>query len=230
MKRMVLVPEDAVNRYEQRQRLETSPIMSNIIHKNTQMSNILQREGMSDDQKQKLFNAELERYLELRQQKESQIPNIRVIDNEKGQQQAQPETQLSDAVVVEPVPKTMRPRATALLNWLKTRPEVVTWDKTGQVKIEGETIPDSNISDLVSDAMRSRKNFNPTGSKEFFQALSKLNVPKDLVRNQERWKQLTGETSSARFTPQSPPRSSPRFHSILRSYEERDTPKRWLDY
>ena len=230
MKRMVLVPEDAVNRYEQRQRLETSPIMSNMIHKNTQMSNILQREGMSDDQKQKLFNAELERYLELRQQKESQIPNIRVIDNEKGQQQAQPETQLSDAVVVEPVPKTMRPRATALLKWLKTRPEVVTWDKAGQVKIEGETIPDSNISDLVSDAMRSRKNFNPTGSKEFFQALSKLNVPKDLVRNQERWKQLTGETSSARSTPQSPPRSSPRFHSILRSYEERDTPKRWLDY
>ena len=230
MKRMVLVPEDAVNRYEQRQRLETSPIMSNIIHKNTQMSNILQREGMSDDQKQKLFNAELERYLELRQQKDSHIPNVRVIDNEKGQQQAQPETQLSDAVVVEPVPKTMRPRATALLNWLKTRPEVVTWDKTGQVKIEGETIPDSNISDLVSDAMRSRKNFNPIGSKEFFQALSKLNVPKDLVRNQERWKQLMGETSSARATPQSPPRSSTRFHSILRSYEERDTPKRWLDY
>ena len=230
MKRMVLVPEDAVNRYEQRQRLETSPIMSNMIHKNTQMSNILQRESMSDDQKQKLFNAELERYLELRQQKDSHISSVRVIDNEKEQQQAQPETQLSDAVVVEPVPKTMRPRATALLNWLKTRPEVVTWDKTGQVKIEGETIPDSNISDLVSDAMRSRKNFNPTGSREFFQALSKLNVPKDLVRNQERWKQLMGETSSARATPRSPPRFSPRFHSILRSYEERDTPKRWLDY
>ena len=230
MKRMVLVPEDAVNRYEQRQRLETSPIMSNMIHKNTQMSNILQREGMSDDQKQKLFNAELERYLELRQQKDSHVPNVRVIDNEKGQQQAQPETQLSDAVVVEPVPKTMRLRATALLNWLKTRPEVVTWDKTGQVKIEGETIPDSNISDLVSDAMRSRKNFNPTGSRVFFQALSKLNVPKDLVRNQERWKQLMGETSSARASPRSPPRSSPRFHSILRSYKERDTPKRWLDY
>ena len=126
MKRMVLVLEDAVNRYEQRQRFETSPIMSNMIHKNTQMSNILQREGMSDDQKQKRFNAELERYLELRQQKVSHIPNVRVIDNEKGQQQAQPETQSSDAVVLEPVPKTMRPRATALLNWLKTRPEVVT--------------------------------------------------------------------------------------------------------
>ena len=89
------------------------------------------------------------------------------------------------------------------------------------MKIEGETIPGSNISDLVSDAMRSRKNFNPTGSKEFFQALSKMNVPKDLVRNQERWKQLVGETSTARATPRSPPRSSSRFHTILKSYEER---------
>ena len=228
MKRMVLVPEDAFNRYEQRQRLETSPIMSNIINKDTQMSNVLQREGMSDDQKQKMFNAELERYLELRQHKKSQIPSVRVIDNEKGQHQ--PETQLPDIVVVEPIPKSMRSRATALLNRLKTRPEVITWNKTGQFKIEGETIPDSNISDLLSDAMRTRKNFNPTGAKEFFQALSKLNVPKDLVRNEERWKELLGETSSARATLRSPPPSSPRFESILRSYEERDTPRRWMRY
>ena len=124
----------------------------------------------------------------------------------------------------------MRPRATAFLSRLKAKPVVITWDKTGQVKIEGETIPGSNLSDLVSDAMRSRKNFNPTGSKEFFQALSKMNVPKDLVRNQERWKQLVGETSTARATSRSPPRSSSRFHTILKSYEERDTPKRWLDY
>ena len=45
----------------------------------------------------------------------------------------------------------MRPRATALLSRLKAKPDVITWDKTGQVKIEGETIPNSNISDLVSD-------------------------------------------------------------------------------
>ena len=102
------------------------------------MSDVLQREGICDDQKQKLFNVELARYLELRQQKDSQIPSVRVIDNQKGQQQQQPETQLSDAAVVEPIPKTMRPRAAALLNWLKTRPEVITWDKTGQVKLRAK--------------------------------------------------------------------------------------------
>ena len=59
------------------------------------------------------------------------------------------------------IPKTMRPKATALLRQLKARPDVISWDKTGQVNIEGETIKDSNISDLISDAMRARKNFNP---------------------------------------------------------------------
>ena len=60
----------------------------------------------------------------------------------------------------------MRPRATAILNRLKERPEVITWKKTGEVKLAGESIPQSNISDLISDALRARKNFNPTGSKE----------------------------------------------------------------
>ena len=219
---MVLVPEEALQRYEQRQRLETSPLMGTMMHKDTQISDILQRDDVPDDEKQKLFNAYFERFLELRRQKETPTPV------KKEEQRV--EQQLPDDDVVESIPKTMRPRATALLSRLKAKPDVITWDKTGQVKIEGETIPGSNISDLVSDAMRSRKNFNPTGSKEFFQALSKMNVPKDLVRNQERWKQLVAETSTARATPRSPPRSSSRFHTILKSYEERDTPKRWLDY
>ena len=176
---MVLVPEEALRQYKQRQRLETSPLMGTMMHMDTQILDILQRDDVPDDEKQKLFNAYFERFLELRRQKETPNPV------KKEEQRAEP--QLSDADVVEPIPRTMRPRATALLSRLKAKPDVIMWDKTGQVKIEGETIPNLNISDLVSDAMRSRKDFNPTGAK-FFQALSKLNVPKDLVRNQNRWK------------------------------------------
>ena len=186
---MALVPEEVLNRYEQRQRLGTSPIMADMILKDTQMSDILRRDDMTDDQKQKLYNANLERYLELRQQKDSQIHSVRVVGKEEEQQPPQSQQeQLANAAIVESIPKTMRERATALLNRLKTRSDLITWDKSGQMKIKDETIPDSNISDLVSDAMRSRKGFNPTGSKEFFQALSKMNVPKDLVRNKKRWK------------------------------------------
>ena len=213
---MVLIPEEAIQRYEQRQRLETSLLMSTMMHKDTQISDILQRDDVPDDEKQKLFNAYFERFLELRRQKET--PTLVKKEEQRVEQQ------LPDADVVGLIPITMRPRATVLLSRLKAKPDVITWDKTGQVKIEGETIPGSNISDLVSDAMRFRKNFNPTGSKEFFQVLSKMNVPKDLVRNEERWKEVLGETSGTLATPKLSVRSSPQFRKIPKSYEEKGTP------
>jgi hypothetical protein len=62
------------------------------------------------------------------------------------------------------LPVTLRPKAETLLRRLKARPDVISWDESGQVKMDGKEIPDSNISDLVSDAMRARKNFNPKGA------------------------------------------------------------------
>ena len=94
---------------------------------------------------------------------------------------------LSVEMIVRGIPKTMKSRAEALLAHLKERGDVITWDDMGQVLVDGVLIPRSNITDLVSDAMRSRKNFNPIGVREFYNVLSKINVPKDLVRNERRW-------------------------------------------
>ena len=60
---MVVVLEQALNRHEQKQRLETSPIMANMLHKDTQMSNTLQRDDVTSDENKKLFNAEFEQFL-----------------------------------------------------------------------------------------------------------------------------------------------------------------------
>ncbi len=98
---------------------------------------------------------------------------------------------LSDDVIVRGIPKTMRTRAIALLERLRARSDVISWDDTGQVKIDGVLIPKSNISDLISSAMRSRKYFDPVASQEFFNVLNNINVPKDLVRNEEGWKKVT---------------------------------------
>ena len=94
---------------------------------------------------------------------------------------------LSVEMIVRGIPKTMKSRAEALLAHLKERGDVITWDDMGQVLLDGVLIPKSNISDLVSDAMRSRKHFNPVGVREFYNVLNKINVPKDLVRNERRW-------------------------------------------
>ena len=97
------------------------------------------------------------------------------------------EDSLSVEMIVRGIPKTMKSRAEALLAHLKERGDVITWDDMGQVLLDGVLIPKSNISDLVSDAMRPRKHFNPVGVREFYNVLNKINVPKDLVRNERRW-------------------------------------------
>ena len=81
-----------------------------------------------------------------------------------GEEEEEPqEDSLSVEMIVRGIPKTMKTRAEALLAHLKERGDVITWDDMGQVLVDGVLIPKSNISDLVSDAMRSRKHFNPVG-------------------------------------------------------------------
>ena len=100
------------------------------------------------------------------------------------------EDSLSVEMIVRGIPKSMKTRAETLLAHLKERGDVITWDDMGQVLLDGVLIPKSNISDLVSDAMRSRKHFNPVGVREFYNVLNKINVPKDLVRNERRWDEV----------------------------------------
>ena len=125
------------------------------------------------------------------------IPEERLLryeerDKQRGEQdimygggEKEEEDSLSVEMIVRGIPKTMKSRAEALLAHLKERGDVITWDDMGQVLVDGVLIPKSNISDLVSDAMRSRKHFNPVGVREFYNVLSKINVPKDLVRTKE---------------------------------------------
>ena len=104
-----------------------------------------------------------------------------------GEEEEPQEDTLSVEMIVRGIPKTMKTRAEALLAHLKERGDVITWDDMGQVLVDGVLIPKSNISDLVSDAMRSHKHFNPVGVRDFYNVLNKINVPKDLVRNERRW-------------------------------------------
>ena len=116
------------------------------------------------------------------EERDKQKPEIMYGGGEEPQ-----EDTLSVEMIVRGIPKTMKTRAEALLAHLKERGDVITWDDMGQVLVDGVLIPKSNISDLVSDAMRSRKHFNPVGVRDFYNVLNKINVPKDLVRNERRW-------------------------------------------
>ena len=135
MKRMVLIPEEKLLRYEER-----------------------------DKQKPEIMYG--------RGEKEDSTPLVE---------------SLSDEMIVRGIPKNMKTRAQALLARLKEREDAITWDDRGQVILKGALIPKSNISDLISDAMRSRKHFNPVGVQKFYDVLYEINIPKDFVRNEKRW-------------------------------------------
>ena len=133
-----------------------------------------------------------EKLLQYEQQKGDVSRDIKDLPNTQyGWGEKEEERELSDDVIVQGIPKTMRTRAIALLERLRARPDVISWDDMGQVKIDGVFIAKSNISDLISSAMRSRKYFDPVASQEFFNVLNNINVPKDLVRNEEGWKKVT---------------------------------------
>ena len=121
------------------------------------------------------------------EERDKQKPEIMYGGGEEEEEEEPQEDALSVEMIVRGIPKTMKTRAEALLAHLKERGDVITWDDMGQVLVDGVLIPKSNISDLVSDAMRSRKHFNPVGVREFYNVLNKINVPKDLVRNEKRW-------------------------------------------
>ena len=75
----------------------------------------------------------------------------------------------------------MQNRAKLLIQKLKDHSDIISWNDNGQLVLDGSTIPNSNIVDLVNDVMRKRKGFNPEHSSTFAKALAKINVPEDYV-------------------------------------------------
>ena len=163
MKRMVLIPEERLLRYEERdrERLGDADSPEGIMHSG----------GMGD------FDIAINKFYE---------PPTG-INPPKISMYGGGEDGLSSEMIVRGIPKTMKTRAEALLAHLKGRGDIITWDDMGQVLLKGTLIPKSNISDLISDAMRPRKYFNPVGVREFYNVLNEINIPKDLVRNERRW-------------------------------------------
>jgi hypothetical protein len=229
---MVLVPEDVLSRYERKQKIETSPLVTGMMRQDADMSGILESENLTDVEKQKLYNARMEDYLSLRKQKDDQIPAVRVTRD--GEAKGEP---LRDEDVVAHLPATLRPKAVALLKRLRADPGVISWNESGRVKVDGTEIANSNISELVSDAARTRKSFHPTGAWRFFQGLAKLNVPRDIAGNNKRWEELGERGPSNSGTPPlpAPERETPedRTRRVRQYVRERlNTPVRgnWINY
>ena len=89
--------------------------------------------------------------------------------------------------ILDTMPKTMVHKSQQLLDKIKRVPGL-SWDElSGQVSVDGDVIENSNLLDLVHDAIRPRKTApDPAGWKDFADALVRGGVPIEYIHNPKR--------------------------------------------
>ena len=186
MKKMVLVPQELASH------MQTNAHTSQEYHSqlDNEMQLILQRSDLSEQDKWKLYQQTLHRYLHYSKQLQQPV-SLPIITEETPQQQiVKQEAETSIPVVhqqnvttdiVQSVPKALRSKTELLVNRL-VQSGLVSWNDDGVVSMQGKVIPKSNIIDLVNEVVRSRKTPRyPPGIGQFTNILHRLNIPREYL-------------------------------------------------
>ena len=75
---MILVPENTLERLQQRQQILTPPVTQTLKNLDREMSDILSSEELDDEAKAKLYNQVLQRYLTYYDQRKSQPLHVKL--------------------------------------------------------------------------------------------------------------------------------------------------------
>lgn len=159
--------------------------------------------GENDDLKAKLYSQAFQEFLELKDRTPSsslfQLPTKK------------PELPISN--ITKTVPKNFRTKAEQLAEWIK-QSGTMAWDETGRLIIDGKPMENTNIIDLINDALRRRTQFSPYGRDVFAENLRKKKAPHELVGNEAYWEDENGAFST-------PPQHFPRQLSPSTSGKKR---------
>ena len=136
---MVLVPENTLERLQQRQQILTPPVTQTLKNLDSQMGDILESKQLDDEEKAKLYNQVLQRYLTYYDQRKGQPPHVKLmtpkttetpkVENAESTEEASPGNFLPTAVeqeVMKSVPKIYKAGARQLLDKIKKTPGCVT--------------------------------------------------------------------------------------------------------
>ena len=190
MKKMLLVDPRLMERLQQQPAPIRNIALNSMNQMNQNMEAALSDPNLSDTDKVHVYNQTLARH------------NI-IEDKMNHQQDQQQQTQqpVYDPVeedIIDSVPKTMRNKAARLVRRIKSG-QLIRWNERGELIYKGQVYPGTNVSDLINDVLRKRKTFQPQGWNVFAEALHDINVPMDLVGNEERWKYMqTGVTPASK--------------------------------
>ena len=162
-----------------------------------EMKTILDRTDLDDGTKVTLYNQVLQRYNVLADKRIKEPLRVVTVNesevaSESGSKGAvrAPISGL-EATVLATVPKTMKAKASRLMEDLKRDIE---WTARGELIHDGVPVVGSNVVDLVNDLLRKRKTA-PTGWQPFARQLRAINLPMTLVGNVSRRAYIRPESS-----------------------------------
>ena len=160
-----------------------TPIQRTISRLDEEMENILRRSDINDSEKITLYNQVLQRYLEYQERPKQDTPPTPIAKDLKEE-------------IFMTVPVNLKRKAEALLTRVQNDPNI-TWNERGEFIYQGQIVPGSNMTDLINDALRQRKTFQPHGWRDFARALRHSNVPQDLVGHRQRWDWMHRESATS---------------------------------
>ena len=224
---MILVPENTLERLQQRQQILTPPVTQALKNLDSQMGDILSNKQLDDEAKATLYNQVLQRYLTYYDQRKGQPLHVKLTtpkpvethkpedSNEKTSKESTAEAEIipTSAVeqeVIKSVAKLYKTGARQLLDKIKENSDVLNWNEKGELLYENKPISGSHMVDLVNDILRHRKGFEPVGWSVFARGLARMNVPENIVRNPQRQSAIREfKTRVREETPESPTRWLP---------------------
>lgn len=171
------------------------------------MRAILENKELSAYKKSVLYHQTLRRYMDFHDQyKHRPIGTVRVASESTERpvaSKAGAVDQLKDELegdvekeVLKTVPVSLKTKALSLLLRLKRDPKVV-WNEKGELIYDGKVQRNSNMTDLINDVLRRRKQPPPRGWETFARVLKENNVPRDLIGNPQRWTYLNTTSSGS---------------------------------
>ena len=205
--KMYLVSPDLLEGMRRKQRMEEIDRPERKVQEDldAQMNTLLHKEDILDREKALLYNQLLHKFLQQQNSSWTGVekttlsqppPKTKTTTNTTTTPIATPIS--SDVVppssedsqqnwenqAIKSVPKIFRRKAESFLRYLKNKQ--VQWRDDGSVVIRDQVIPGSNIIDIVNTVMRSRSGKGiPTGTVPLIQYLKSINVPREIIGNEE---------------------------------------------
>ena len=195
--KMVMVPQDVYSGLLTKEQQTFSPIVGQLANLDQELQKIMSDPSLSTDAKYQLYQQTFSRYQHLKHQQFPTAPAP--VISQPVQTQTNP--QIPKDAILDSLPKPSRRKGKILIDHLNRQSNAIQWLPSGELKLSGNVIPGSNITDLVHYVTRKRPTAQPpVGSDSFMQLLAETNVPREAISEAEE-KFITPGTLGTHFSP-----------------------------